>query len=179
MEPHSSRSVSGRINGESRVVQQNDGKAQLRAAAANGHPHQGGYGGGGALHQYQTQGIKGLSAETSGRLMPKAITGMRTWRVSMVQQHWLRMGQNPGQIPESAAQAVGKGLENHHTADIGGENARSALGKSRPAIRAARIRKGHVICNPIVKLLRAFFMCVRVLSAFSGRRRNTSPHRSG
>ena len=39
------------------------------------------------------------------------------------QQDWLRMGHNLGQIPESAAQAVGKGLENHHIAHIGGEDA--------------------------------------------------------
>ena len=67
------------------------------------------------------------------------------------QQDWLRMGHNLGQIPESAAQAVGKGLENHHIAHIGGENAQ-LRGKEQTCNQSCQNQKGDVICDPIVKL---------------------------
>ena len=67
------------------------------------------------------------------------------------QQDWLRMGHNLGQIPESAAQAVGKGLENHHIAHIGGENAQLRW-KEQTCNQSCQNQKGDVICDPIVKL---------------------------
>ena len=42
---------------------------------------------------------------------------------SQRQQHGLGVGQRPPEVPEAAAKTVGKGLEDHHPADVWGENA--------------------------------------------------------
>ena len=68
------------------------------------------------------------------------------------QQDWLRMGHNLGQIPESAAQTVGKGLE-HHQGGNGGTQQADLIGEQQSQCQSAEDQQGHFRGHPGVECL--------------------------
>ena len=150
-EPHSSRSVSGRITGESMVSNRiMDRHSSTLPPPMTIHIRED-TAAGGTLHQHQTQGVEGLVREAHAA---NTQSGQRHEKVERKHgdEHRLGVGEDPAQILHTAAQTVGKGLE-HHQGGNGGTQQTDLIGEQQSQCQSAEDQQGHFRGHPGVECL--------------------------